>query len=131
MVCPSYQDYFPADEYSGYDAFLNVDGEAIKTERRTRVVKLRRVVNGQQEASSRSFVLKVYRYPLLPRIRTGLHCSKAEQEFNSLGYLNRLGVPAAEPVAFGAERTRLGFVRSCFIITAFGRRERYSFPMEI
>ena len=119
LVRPSYEDYFPADEYSSYDAFLNVDGETIKTEPRTRVVILRRVVNGPQEESSRSFVLKIYRYPLLPRIRTGLHCSKAEQEFNSLRYLNRLSVPAAEPVAFGAERTRLGFVRSCFVITVF------------
>jgi hypothetical protein len=36
-----------------------------------------------------------------------------------LRYLNQQGVPAAEPVAFGVERTRLGFVRSCFVITGF------------
>jgi tRNA A-37 threonylcarbamoyl transferase component Bud32 len=67
----------------------------------------------------RSFVLKIYHYPLLPRIRTGLRISKAEQEFNSLRYLNQQGLPAAEPVAFGVERTQLGFVRSCFVITGF------------
>ena len=119
LVCQSYEDYFPATEYASYDAFLNADGEPVKSEPRTRVVILRRVVKGPQEESIRSFVLKIYHYPLLPRIRTGLRISKAEQEFNSLRYLNRQGVPAAEPVAFGVERTRLGFVRSCFVITGF------------
>jgi hypothetical protein len=119
LVCQSYADYFPAIEYSSYDAFLNADGEPVKSEPRTRVVILRRVANRPQKESIRSFVLKIYHYPLLPRIRTGLRISKAEQEFNSLRYLNRQGVPAAQPVAFGVERTRLGFVRSCFVITGF------------
>jgi Lipopolysaccharide kinase (Kdo/WaaP) family len=117
LVCPSYEDYFPATEYGSYDAFLSADGEPVKSERRTRVVVLRRRTNARQEESIRSFVLKIYHYPLLPRIRTGLRISKAEQEFNSLRYLNQQGVPAAEPVAFGVEQTRLGFVRSCFVIT--------------
>lgn len=119
FVCQSYRDYFPAIEYASYDAFLNAEGEPVKSERRTRVVILRRRTNRPQEEAIRSFVLKIYRYPLLPRIRTGLHISKAEQEFHSLYYLNQQGVRAAEPVAFGVERTRLGFVRSCFIITRF------------
>ena len=119
LVCQSYEGYFPASEYASYDAFLNADGEPVKSEPRTRVVILRRGANGPQKESIRSFVLKIYHYPLLPRIRTGLRISKAEQEFNSLHYLNRQGVPAAEPVAFGVERTRLGFVRSCFVITGF------------
>ena len=117
LICQSYEDYFPATKYASYDAFLNADGEPVKSEPRTRVVILRRVANGRQEEAIRSFVLKIYHYPFLPRIRTGLRISKAEQEFNSLRYLNQQGVPAAEPVAFGAERTRLGFVRSCFVIT--------------
>jgi Lipopolysaccharide kinase (Kdo/WaaP) family len=119
LVCQSYEDYFPAIEYASYDAFLNADGEAVKSERRTRIVLLRSRANGRQEESMRSFVLKIYHYPLLPRIRTGLRISKAEQEFNSLRYLNQQGLPAAEPVAFGVERTQLGFVRSCFVITGF------------
>jgi hypothetical protein len=119
FVCPSYECYFPASEYPSYDAFLNADGEPVKSERRTRIVLLRRQAKGRQEESMRSFVLKIYHYPLLPRIRTGLRISKAEHEFNSLRYLNQQGVPAAEAVAFGVERTRLGFVRSCFVITGF------------
>ena len=119
LVCRSYQDYFPATEYASYDAFLNADGNPVKSERRTRVVILQRRANRSQAEALSSFVLKIYRYPLLPRIRTGLRISKAEQEFHSLCYLNKQGVRAVEPVAFGVERTRLGFVRSCFVITRF------------
>src|SRR5262245_23475318 len=115
--CPSYEDYFPAIEYASYDAFLNAEGEPVKSEPRTRVVILNRRANRPQEETQGSFVLKIYHYPLLPRIRTGLRISKAEQEFHSLYYLNQQGLPAAEPVAFGVERTYLGFVRSCFVIT--------------
>lgn len=117
LICPKYKSYFPATEYTSYEAFLNADGESVKSEPRTRIVILRRRASAAQEKTIRSFVLKIYRYPLLPRIRTGLRISKAEQEFNSLRYLNQLGVPAAKPVAFGVERTRLGLVRSCFLIT--------------
>ena len=118
-VSPSYECYFPASECPTYDAFLNADGELVKSEPRTRIVILRRLASRSQEEAMRSFVLKIYRYPLLPRVRTGLRISKAEQEFNSLRYLNQRGVPAAEAVAFGVERTPLGFVRSCFVITSF------------
>jgi Lipopolysaccharide kinase (Kdo/WaaP) family len=119
FVCQSYAHYFPAIEYASYDAFLNAEGEPVKSEPRTRVVILKRRANRPREETQASFVLKIYRYPLLPRIRTGLRISKAEQEFHSLYYLNQQGVRAAEPVAFGVERTRLGFVRSCFVITRF------------
>jgi hypothetical protein len=119
LVCQAYESYFPTPEYPDYDAFLIADGEPIKSEPRTRVVLLRRRENEPRKPTTRSFVLKIYRYPLLPRIRTGLRISKAEQEFNSLLYINRQGVPAAEPVAFGVHRTQLGFVCSCFIITSF------------
>jgi hypothetical protein len=117
FVRPAYQRYFPAVEYPNYHAFLNADGEPVKSERRTRIVILRKRASGAAPEALRSFVLKIYHYPLLPRIRTGLRISKAEQEFNSLRYLNQQGVSAAEAVAFGVERTRLGFVRSCFVIT--------------
>jgi Lipopolysaccharide kinase (Kdo/WaaP) family len=119
FVCQSYADYFPATEYDSYDAFLNADGNPVKSEPRTRVVILQRRANRSPKEALSSFVLKIYRYPLLPRIRTGFRISKAEQEFHSLCYLNKQGVQAVEPVAFGVERTRLGFVRSCFVITRF------------
>ena len=119
LVHPSYECYFPASEYPNYDAFLNSEGETVKSEPRTRIVIVRRRSSAKPKEAIRSFVLKVYHYPLLPRIRTGLRISKAEQEFNSLQYLNQQGVSAAEAVAFGAKRTRLGFVRSCFVITDF------------
>src|SRR5262245_819054 len=119
FVCQSYADYFPATEYASYDAFLNADGNPVKSEPRTSVFILQRRADRSQAEALSSFVLKIYRYPLLPRIRTGLRISKAEQEFQSLYYLNQQGVRAVEPVAFGVERTRLGFVRSCFVITRF------------
>lgn len=119
LVHPSYECYFPASEYTSYDAFLNTEGETFKSEPRTRIVIVRRRSSAAEKETIRSFVLKIYYYPLLPRIRTGLRISKAEQEFNSLHYLHHQGVSATEAVAFGVERTRLGFVRSCFVITAF------------
>jgi hypothetical protein len=122
LVREPYQPYFPAAESPGYDAFLNADGDPVKSEPRTRIVLLRRQATGTWEKTMRSFVLKIYRYPFLPRIRTGFRISKAEREFNGLRYINQQGVPAAEPVAFGVERTRLGFVRSCFVITGFVER---------
>jgi hypothetical protein len=87
LVRRSYEDYFPATEYASYDAFLNTDGNPVKSEPRTRVVRLRRRVNGPQEAATRWSVLKTCHYPLRPRIRTGLRISKGEQVFNSLRYL--------------------------------------------
>jgi hypothetical protein len=119
FVRKTYESYFSSAEHANYDAFLNQDGESLKSEPRTRIVLLRREANAAAGQPGRSFVIKIYHYPLLPRIRTGLRISKAEQEFNSLCYMNELGVSAAEPVGYGVERTRLGFVRSCFVITAF------------
>src|SRR5215475_8656853 len=88
FVCQSYADYFPATKYVSYDAFLNADGNPVKSEPRTRVVILQRRAHRSQAEELSSFVLKIYRYPLLPRIRTGFRMSKAEQEFHSLCYLN-------------------------------------------
>ena len=119
FIAEAYEGHFPNADYPDYDAFLAAQGESIKSEPRTRVALLRRRKNASPEPTTHSFVLKIYRYPLLPRIRTGFRISKAEQEFNSLRYVNEQGVAAAEPVAFGVERTRLGFVRSCFVITSF------------
>jgi hypothetical protein len=52
LVCQSYEDYFPAIEYPSYDAFLNADGEPVKSERRTRIVLLRRRANGRHKNQS-------------------------------------------------------------------------------
>ena len=54
LVRRSYEDYFPATEYAGYDAFLNADGEPVKSEPRTRVVILRRLVGGMGGISMRN-----------------------------------------------------------------------------
>jgi hypothetical protein len=118
LVRTPYASFFASTKYNDYDGFVNAEGEPLKSEPRTSVVLLRQKSNSGAGQPAR-FVLKVYRYPLLPRIRTGFQISKAEREFNSLLFIKQLGVQAAEPVAFGVERTRLGFVRSCFVITAF------------
>lgn len=52
-------------------------------------------------------------------MRTWLRHSKAENEFRSLLEVQRPGIAAAEPVAFGVRRTLFGFIRSCFIITRY------------
>lgn len=83
------------------------------------MVVLQRRMNGSQDESEHAFVLKIYYYPFFPSIRTGFQRSKAEREFRSLRYLKQEGLPAADPVAFGSARTRLGLVQSCFVITDF------------
>jgi hypothetical protein len=111
--------YFPASRFPDYPALFGAAGEAIKTEERTRVALLTARAWEERPDDAKAFVLKCYSYPFLPRIRTGFRTAKAEQEFKNLLTLGRQGVLAAEPVAFGVERTRLGFVRSCFLITTF------------
>jgi hypothetical protein len=74
-----------------------------------------KALNGKAER----FVLREYYYPMLPSLRTWFRESKAEHEFRSLQAVQNLGIRAAEPVAFGARRTLLGFVRSCFIVTHY------------
>lgn len=118
LVCAKYNSYFPKEEYGQYELFLNATGDVVKAEARTRIVVLKRRPSRSQDAATQSFVLKIYRYPLLPRIRTAFRISKAEREFANLRYINQQGLLAAEPVAFGVERTGLGLVRSCFLITS-------------
>lgn len=115
----AYRHYFPSIEFGGYDTFLNAKGERVKSERRTNVVVVHRRANGSLDGAEHSFVLKIYYYPFFPSIRTGFQRSKAEREFRSLLYLEQEGLSAAAPVAYGSARSRLGLVKSCFIITDF------------
>lgn len=117
-IADNFADYFPGSEFSCYHAFLAALGTSLKRERRTEVTLLRRCLRDSSGGHA-SFVLKVYRYPFLPRLRTGFQMSKAEREFRSLRFLNENGVTAAQGVSYGVERDRFGFVRSCFIITRF------------
>ncbi len=118
-VSGAFTSYFSARDFPNYGAFLKLAGETIKQEHRTRVILVhRRALRGAGQPSC-SFIVKIQRYPFLQGIRTGFRISKAENEFKSLLYLKQLGVSAVEPVAFGAERTALGLVRSCFIITRY------------
>jgi hypothetical protein len=119
FVRQEYSEFFPRAEFDGYGAFVAARGKVLKSERRTRVVILRRQAGAEPLRQERRFVCKEYRYPWLPRIRTWLRISKAEHEFNSLGQVAALGLACAEPVACGAQRTALGFVRSCFVVTGF------------
>jgi hypothetical protein len=111
--------YFPTSRFPDYRALFGAAGEAIKTEARTRVALLTARAREERPDDAKAFVLKCYSYPFLPRIRTGFSTAKAEREFKNLLTLGRYGVLAVEPVAFGVERTRVGFVRSCFLITRF------------
>jgi hypothetical protein len=119
VVRQQFAPYFSPDEFPTYAAFFQSPGQTIKVERRTRVAIIPPREDPRHAGAGKTFVLKTYAYPFLPRIRTGFRISKAEQEFNGLLQLSKLGIPAVEPVAFGTERTRLGFVRSCFLITVF------------
>ncbi|MFQ5457003.1 MAG: lipopolysaccharide kinase InaA family protein, partial [Myxococcota bacterium] len=115
----AYARWFPPAEFSDYAACVEARGKPLKSEDRTGVRLLERSAAAGAGEQRRSFVFKVYRYPFWPRLRTWLRASKAEQEFRNLLHLQRLGVPAVEPVGFGLERSRIGFVRSCFVITCY------------
>ncbi|HEX5605833.1 MAG TPA: lipopolysaccharide kinase InaA family protein [Candidatus Binatia bacterium] len=119
-IVGAFANFFPATDFPDYDAFLNALGSCLKREQRTIVTIFHRVCRGSSsEDDVSSFVLKVYKYPFWPRIRTGFQISKAEREFHNLRYLNRLGIGAAQAVAYGVDRDCLGLVRSCFVITRF------------
>ena len=118
-IVEAFADYFPGTEFPHYGAFSNAAGSVLKRERRTVVTILERKCQASSEDRVSSFVLKVYKYPFLPRIRTGFQISKAEREFNSLRYLNEIGISAAQAVGYGVERDSVGLVRSCFVITRF------------
>jgi hypothetical protein len=118
-IAAEYADYFPAVDFPDYGAFLAVLGSAVKRERRTLVTIVQRSREGFPVDEVSSFVLKVYKYPVLPRLRTALQISKAEREFNGLRYLNEIGIGAAQAVGYGVQRDAFGFVCSCFVITRF------------
>jgi hypothetical protein len=118
-IAEAFSDYFPATEFPHYGAFLTALGISLKRERRTLVTIIQRPRQDSSVDGVSSFVLKVYKYPFIQGIRTGFQISKAEREFDSLRYLNGIGVGAAQAVGYGVERTSLGFVRSCFVITRF------------
>jgi hypothetical protein len=118
-VREAFADCFPQDEFGDYRDFVDSPGECLKAEPRTRITLLGRPVNGPDGGTLRKFILKTYRYPLFLRFRTAFDTAKAEREFNAFINLERLGIPAAEPVAFGVEKTLFGSVRSCFVVTAY------------
>ncbi len=119
QIAEAFANYFPTAEFSHYGAFLTARGRSLKREPRTLITVIQRPLKDAPPDRVASFVLKVYKYPFFPRIRTGFQISKAEREFESLRYLNGIGIGAAQAVGYGVERTALGFVRSCFIITQF------------
>ena len=118
-IAEPFAGYFPVTEFSHYGAFLAALGSSVKRERRTLVTIIKRPGQSSPAGEVPSFVLKVYKYPFFPRIRTGFQISKAEREFNALRYLNEIGVGAAQAVGYGVERDGFGLVRSCFVITRF------------
>lgn len=117
QIAKGFSDYFPVAEFPHYGAFLTARGNSLKRERRTLITVIQRPRQGSPVDGVPSFVLKVYKYPFFPRLRTAFQISKAEREFDSIRYLNGIGMGAAQAVGYGVERTSLGLVRSCFIIT--------------
>src|SRR5512144_2618360 len=103
-IAEGFAAYFPVAEFPHYDAFLSVHATSLKRERRTTVTIIQRPPGGSPADGVSAFVLKVYKYPFFPRIRTGLQISKAEREFDSLRYVNKIGVGAAQAVGYGVER---------------------------
>ena len=68
---------------------------------------------------------KHYLYPPLARMKTLLsRMPKAQREYLALGFMKSLEIPCVETVGWGAQWTRLGSVRRCFILTVRERDTR-------
>src|SRR4051812_19785243 len=52
FVGKEYEAYFPKVEHSNYNTFLDLDGQSLKSELRTRIVLLRRETNGAAKQES-------------------------------------------------------------------------------
>ncbi|UCD56115.1 MAG: hypothetical protein JSV16_09725 [Candidatus Hydrogenedentota bacterium] len=113
-----YVQYFPAatSHNDAYRDFLSLTGTLMKEEARTSITLLSRS-GDSGSGTPLSFVLKVYRYPHITRIRTIKQISIAEREYRGLQQCQLYGVPVAQPVGFGVERGLGGMVRSCFVVT--------------
>lgn len=117
-VAPELTGLFPPDVFRTYADFAGVRGTVLQAKRRTDVILFSRPEPRPGAASGEArLVLKLYRNPHLSGILTRGKPSVSEREYRSLVRCRALGVPAVEPVAFGAERTAAGTVRSSFIIT--------------
>ncbi|MCK5194309.1 MAG: hypothetical protein KAQ71_10890 [Desulfobulbaceae bacterium] len=102
------------DDY--YRKLLSHHGQVIKEESRTRIVLLRSA-NKRKHGRSSPYVLKVYRYMHVYRLRTWWRIPKAKREYWNLRRFMTLGIPAVQPVGFSVEKGRTGMIRSCFLIT--------------
>ncbi len=108
-IHPHYQDLFDPAELTSFDAYLNQNGESIKSETRTQIRKV--TVEGT------AYAIKVYRYPQLTGFRTWHFASKAQREYHALARCESLNVNALKPVGYSVSRNRLGFIKECCLMT--------------
>jgi len=95
---------------ASYSRLIEKEGVSLKMEARTEI----RLWN----LGDRELFFKHYLYPGISRMKTLLsRMPKAQREYLALGFMEFLGIPCVEAVGWGAEWTRMGGVRRCFILT--------------
>ncbi len=100
-----------------YRRLTGREGVSLKKEPRTEI----RLWNVEET----EVFFKHYLYPPLARMKTLLsRMPKAQREYLALGFMKSLEIPCVEAVGWGAQWTRLGSVRRCFILTARERDTR-------
>lgn len=104
---------FPDVASANYESILKLPGHILKREKRTTILLL------ESAHVEKRFVLKLYEYSQLARLRSWHLQSKAEREFHALSFCAEQGIPAVRPMGYGTKRSRLGQVLSCFLLTEY------------
>ncbi len=113
-----FEAYFPADTFIHYRDFSTLTGDVLKDEDRTIITRIDRTPAGAP-GTHRNFAVKSYRYPPAAQWRTWYRQSKAHAEFSALCHLMNFDIPCVVPAACGVQRSPVGSVASCFLITEF------------
>src|SRR4051794_33335546 len=112
LVHPKHREFFAA---RGWNDFAGIVAHFLPEPARARKVTVRRV-SLATDGGAMDVFFKLYDHSASPW-DFWLRPSKARREFENYETFSRLGVPAAEAMACGEERDRLGRIRRAFIIT--------------
>lgn len=108
----------PALRAGHYSDLLALRGHELKREPHT-IIRLLDTPSEQGDCPGTDLVLKQYRYSGLSQCRSWHRISKAQREYETLMFCREHGIPAVEPLGFGAQRSILGAIRSCFVLTRY------------
>jgi hypothetical protein len=114
VVAAGYEELLKRLHVGDVAAALGHRGGRLLIENRTSFIR----VLQDPAAVACEIYLKCYFYPALgTRVRYAWRASRAQREFASLEMMRQIGVPCAEPIAWGSLRGFGGVLRACFVAT--------------